>query len=156
MKKFNLTNKEKQLLHMSFAYLCEWRKDCIQKKDKDVEKIYVALNRLSNAHIETWTEDIENALKFLTKIAKGSEIECNGLILTIGFVSVFASIAKIDNPLAEKILSISNRIYDKAEKILGKTEGFKRANEVVKAFTKSKVQIGVFYGEYYTGKSKNK
>jgi hypothetical protein len=141
MKKFVLTNKQQQLIHLAFYFIDTFKKE---KSGiyKDVDKLYGTIDKISTTYIDTYTKSLEYAHKQLTKLTKGEEFDCNPLVLGLGFSMVFiGTIKDIDEPIKDKLYELNASIYNNVEKALGDDIGFQNANYVVDMFTKQEKEI---------------
>ena len=136
MTKFNLTNKQIQLIHLSYYFIETFK---LEKNDiyKDVDKLYGTIDKLSNTYTDSYSEQLQYAHKQLMKLTEGKEFDCNPLVLALGFIQVFAGTVDIDKPILNKLFGFSNKIYKNIEKVLSKDNGFSNANNIVKMFTQT-------------------
>ena len=133
-----MTDKQKQLLFLSTSYLQTFMFDTKEpNKYKDVQRLLNSTARLSSKYLKDLEPQLELAYKDLEDITNGEDIDCNVLVLGLGFIFVFAEITGIDIKLSNKIFKLGNKIYGEIEKNLKLKQDFRNANEIVSKFTKS-------------------
>mgnify|MGYP000321155282 CR=1 FL=1 len=145
VKKFDLTNKQKQLLFTSIQFLDLFLDDA-EKKYKDVNMLHDVLTRIATRHHEDIETQITYAYKQFEKITKGKDLMCNHLILSSTLAVFFAKDADIDKKLKDKIIKLANKIHDDVEKTEGNTIMYTNAAAICGEFYKNTEIINIKKG----------
>lgn len=133
MKKFDLTNKQKQLLFGAVQFL-DLYLDTGVKVSKNVRMLHDVLSRISARYHTEIISQLEYARKQLAKIVNNEDVLCNYLVLSSTMSLYFAKDADIDEKLKKKIIKLSNNIHDTEEKFDGDSDAFANAGNICANF----------------------
>lgn len=133
IKKFEFTNKEKQLLFTSIQFSGLFLDDAT-KEYKDVINLHDVLTRIATRHHEDIEKQVTYAFKQFEKITNAEDVLCNHLVLASTLSVFFARSAKIDTKLKNKIIKLSNKIHDDVARTEEDTEMYLNAANVCAKF----------------------
>lgn len=133
IKKFDFTNKQKQLLFAAIQFLNLFLDDA-DKKYRDVIKLHDVLTRIGTRYQDEIEQQLSFAYKQFAKITNKEDVLCNHLILSTSMAIYFAKDASIDLKLKDKILKLSNKIHDDVEKTQSDTPMYLNSAKVCMAF----------------------
>ena len=133
VKKFPLTNKEKQLLFVAIQFLSLFLDDA-KKKYKDVSSLYNLLTRIATRHHKDIEKQVTYAYKQFEKITNAEDVLCNHLVLASTLSVFFAKDANIDTKLKNKIKKLANKIHDDVAKTEEDTEMYLNAANICARF----------------------
>lgn len=133
VKKFELTNKQKQLLFSSVQFLDLFLETGV-KPERNVVLLHNVLARISSRFHDEIETQLVYARKQFTKIVNNEDKLCNYLVLASTMALYFAKDSDIDVKLKNKIIKLSNKIYEKEEKFDGDSKAFLSAATICAEF----------------------
>ena len=135
IKKFYLTNKQKQLLFSAFGFL-SLHKEQGNILDKDTNKLFVLLGRISSSYNKEIEKQLEYAHRQFAKITEGKDVLVDHLVFSTSMCFAFIETdPNIDVKLLKKIGDLSTKIFNKQDKLYSKTDSFITSMRLVHKFT---------------------
>jgi len=136
VKKFELTNKQKQLLFSAAGFL-DLHKNEGHPFNKNIQKLYDVLGRTATRYSDDIEKQLEYAYKHFDKITKSEDVLVNHLVFSTSMCfALIETKPNIDDKLLKKIEDLSRKIFYQQEKLYGKTNSFKTSLRLVHRFTR--------------------